>query len=59
MMGVNGYQYINDSVGCMICDDTCSSSTCDEGPRILPWTQDNDDGYNFDIIAYNLDIIWI
>ena len=46
MMGVNGFQYINDSVNCMICDDTCESSTCDDGPRILPWTQDNDDGVN-------------
>ena len=48
MMGINGYQYINDTVGCMICDDSCSSSTCDAGPRILPWTQDNDDGINCD-----------
>ena len=46
MMGINGYQYIDDSIGCMICDDTCSSSTCDEGPRVLPWSQDNDDGIN-------------
>jgi len=45
-MGINGYQYINDSVGCMICDDSCSSSTCDSGPRTLPWTQDNDNGLN-------------
>ena len=46
MMGVNGYQYINDSVDCMICSDACTSSTCDTGPRILPWTQDYDDGMN-------------
>ena len=46
MMGVNGYQYINDSVSCMICDNECTSSTCDEGPRILPWVQDYDDGIN-------------
>jgi len=39
-MGMNGFQYINDSNGCMMCDETCSSSTCDEGPRTLPWTQD-------------------
>ena len=46
MMGVNGYQYIDDSVDCMICSDECTSSTCDAGPRILPWTQDYDDGLN-------------
>ena len=46
MMGINGYQYINDSVDCMICSEECTSSTCDEGPRILPWTQDLDDGMN-------------
>ena len=46
MMGINGYQYINDSVNCMICNDECTSSTCDDGPRILPWTQDYDDGLN-------------
>jgi len=38
-MGINGYQYINDSMGCMICDDSCTS--CDE-PRVLPWAQDLD-----------------
>ena len=46
MVGVNGYQYINDSVSCMICEDECTSSTCDQGPRVLPWTQDYDDGLN-------------
>ena len=46
MMGINGYQYIEDSVDCMICSDECSSSTCDNGPRILPWSQDYDDGLN-------------
>ena len=46
MMGVNGYQYINDSLECMICDDSCTSSTCNDGPIILPWTQDYDDGIN-------------
>ena len=39
IMGINGYQYINDSYSCMICDDDCT--TCSE-PRILPWTQDVD-----------------
>ena len=46
MMGINGYQYINDTVDCMICSNTCTSSTCDNGPKILPWTQDYDDGIN-------------
>ena len=46
IIGINGFQYINDSVSCMICSDECSSSTCSEGPRILPWVQDYDDGIN-------------
>ena len=46
MMGINGYQYINDSVDCMICAEECTSYTCDGGPRFLPWTQDYDDGIN-------------
>ena len=46
MMGINGYQYINDSISCMICNSECSSSTCAEGPRILSWSQDYDDGLN-------------
>ena len=46
MMGINGFQYIEDSVDCMICSEECTSSTCDSGPRILPWTQDYDDGLN-------------
>ena len=47
-VGINGYQYINDSVDCMICNEDCTSSTCSEGPRILPWTQD----YDTDDIQY-------
>ena len=46
MIGINGYLYINDSASCMICDNTCTSSTCNDGPRILPWTQDDDNGNN-------------
>ena len=46
IMGINGYQYINDSLDCMICADSCTSNTCDSGPRTLPWSQDQDDGYN-------------
>ena len=45
-MGVNGYQYINDSLDCMICTEECTSSSCDEGPRPIAWTQDYDDGLN-------------
>ena len=45
-MGMNGFQYINDSNSCMLCDDSCTSSTCDSGSRVLPWTQDFDDGFN-------------
>jgi len=47
-IGINGYQYINDSMDCMICSENCTSYTCDEGPRILPWTQDFDsDGIQY------------
>ena len=40
-MGINGFDYINDSFDCMICNENC----CDE-PRVLPWAQDYDDGIN-------------
>tara|TARA_Y100000590_G_C15651662_1_gene988992 strand:- start:75 stop:437 length:363 start_codon:yes stop_codon:yes gene_type:complete len=46
MIGINGSQYIEDSIDCMICNEDCESSTCSDGPRILPWGQDTDDGYN-------------
>ena len=46
MMGINGYQYIDDSIDCMICNNECTSSSCNAGPRVLPWTQDYDDGLN-------------
>ena len=39
IMGVNGYQYINDNYHCMICDDPSGCSNCDD-IRILPWVQD-------------------
>ena len=45
-MGINGYQYINDNYSCMICDDQCTSSTCDSGARTLPWVQDLDFDHN-------------
>ena len=46
IMGINGYQYIEDSVDCMICNDECTSNTCLSGPRVLSWSQDYDDGLN-------------
>lgn len=46
IVGVNGYQYLDDNISCMICSDECTSSTCDSGPRNLPWVQDYDDGLN-------------
>jgi len=42
IIGINGFQYINDNYSCMICDEFCTSSTCDAGPRVLPWVQDLD-----------------
>ena len=42
MIGINGYQYIEDSYVCMICDPNFPCNNCD-GPIILPWTQDIDD----------------
>ena len=45
-MGINGFQYIEDSVDCMICNDECTSNTCSLGPRVLSWAQDYDDGLN-------------
>ena len=40
IIGINGFQYIEDSYSCMICSDECT--TCSE-PRTLPWTQDIDE----------------
>ncbi len=45
-MGMNGYQYLDDSIGCMICDESCTSTTCDSEARTIPWTQDYDNGEN-------------
>ena len=44
-MGINGYQYINDSYSCMICDSPDDCSNC-EDVNIIPWSQDLDDGAN-------------
>tara|TARA_Y100001970_G_C14191323_1_gene835557 strand:- start:32 stop:454 length:423 start_codon:yes stop_codon:yes gene_type:complete len=44
-MGINGFNYIDDSYSCMICDDPDSCSNCDNF-NIIPWAQDLDDGAN-------------
>ena len=44
-MGMNGFQYINDSNGCMLCEQPELCSNC-EDTHHLPWTQDYDDGLN-------------
>jgi len=38
-MGMNGFQYINDSNSCMLCDQPELCSSC-EDTRHLPWTQE-------------------
>ena len=45
IMGMNGFQYLNDSNSCMLCDQPDLCSSCDS-TRHLPWTQDYDDGFN-------------
>ena len=45
IIGINGYQYIDDSYTCMICDPDATCNNCN-GPRILPWTQDIDEDGN-------------
>ncbi|MBC8310899.1 MAG: hypothetical protein H8E72_01200 [Candidatus Marinimicrobia bacterium] len=44
-MGMNGFQYLDDSNVCMMCSDPDLCSNC-EDTRHLPWTQDFDDGLN-------------
>ena len=44
-MGINGYDYIDDSYTCMICDVPEDCSSCDDF-NIIPWAQDLDDGLN-------------
>ncbi len=44
-MGINGFNYINDSFNCMICNDLENCSNCDS-INTIPWTQDLDDGLN-------------
>lgn len=43
-MGINGYQYINDSYTCMICETPENCSSCNE-IRYLPWVQETDETY--------------
>ena len=47
IMGMNGFQYLDDSNSCMLCDQPDLCSSCDSA-RHLPWTQDYDDGFNCD-----------
>ena len=42
MVGINGFQYLDNDYHCMICDTPDDCSSCDE-ERILPWVQDIDD----------------
>ena len=37
-MGVN-FQYVEDSIDCMICNDEYASNTCSSGPRVLSWSE--------------------
>ena len=45
IMGMNGFQYLEDSNSCMLCDQPDLCDGCDS-TRPLPWTQDYDDGFN-------------
>ncbi len=44
-MGINGYNYIDDSYSCMICNNPDECSNC-EAVHTIPWAQDLDDGAN-------------
>ncbi|MAV65112.1 MAG: hypothetical protein CMG00_07985 [Candidatus Marinimicrobia bacterium] len=44
-MGINGYQYIDDSYSCMICDNLEACTNCEQ-VNTIPWAQDYDDGLN-------------
>ena len=48
MMGINGFQYLDNDYHCMICDTPDLCSSCDE-ERVLPWVQDLDDDDNDEI----------
>ena len=48
IIGINGFQYLDNDYHCMICDTPDECSSCDE-ERILPWVQDLDDDDNDEI----------
>ena len=48
IMGINGFQYLDNDYHCMICDDPPGCSNCDD-IRVLPWVQDLDDDDNDEI----------
>ena len=48
VVGINGFQYLNNDYHCMICDTPDECSSCSE-ERILPWVQDLDDDDNDEI----------
>ena len=48
IMGINGFQYLNNDYHCMICDTPDECSSCDV-ERVLPWVQDLDDDDNDEI----------
>ena len=48
IIGINGFQYLDNDYHCMICDTPDECSSCD-AERVLPWVQDLDDDDNDEI----------
>ena len=48
IMGINGFQYLDNDYHCMICDTPDDCSSCEE-ERVLPWVQDLDDDDNDEV----------
>jgi len=48
IMGINGFQYLDNDYHCMICDTPNDCSSCEE-ERVLPWVQDLDDDDNDEV----------
>ena len=48
IMGINGFQYLDNDYHCMICDIPDDCSSCEE-ERVLPWVQDLDDDDNDEV----------
>jgi len=48
IIGINGFQYLDNDYHCMICDKPDECSSCDV-ERVLPWVQDLDDDDNDEI----------